>query len=297
MPGHRQRAARPRGRSCFRGRLADPPRRHAGACNLQIIARQQDEFAARSRGCRRNATSSASSLSGSLCRPHAGSRGPGPVRRRGAPVQHPRLRPRGLARAVARRIVQLRAEIIGYGEQRDAKLKEHELIQRDLVGVRNLYRQNLVQISRLSQLEREAAALEGARGQLTAQIAQAEGKISEIELQILQVTEDLRAEAMKELREIQARGASSSSARSRPRTSSSAWTSARRSRLGAPDADPHGRRGDQRSGAAMLIVPTGEAIQLEARVSTQDYDQVSWVRRVVRLHASTSAPRRADRGG
>ena len=58
---------------------------------------------------------------------------------------------------------------------------------------------------RLSALEREAASLEGQRGQLVAGVAQSEGKIAETSLQIIQVDEEMRAEVMKELREIQAR--------------------------------------------------------------------------------------------
>lgn len=111
----------------------------------------------------------------------------------------------GLKSQLLKRASQLRSEIEGYTDQRTAKIKEHAFIQRELVGVRDLYKQNLVQITRLSQLEREGASLDGARGQLTAQIAQVEGKIAEIKLQVLQLTEDLRSEAMKELREIQGR--------------------------------------------------------------------------------------------
>ena len=47
--------------------------------------------------------------------------------------------------------------------------------------------------------------LVGERGQLIASLAQAKGKISEIELQIIQIDEDMRAETMRDLRELQAR--------------------------------------------------------------------------------------------
>jgi HlyD family secretion protein len=193
----------------------------------------------------------------------------------------------GLRAQLQKRVGQLHSEITGYREQRDAKIKEHELIQRDLVGVRALYRQNLVQISRLSQLEREAASLEGARGQLTAQIAQAEGKIAEIELQILQVVEDLRAEAMKELRDIQARSGELTERRV------AAEDQLRRVDIRAPVGGfVHQMQTHTVGGVisaaepAMLIVPSGEALQLEARVATPDYDQVSLGQHVlVRLQA------------
>jgi membrane fusion protein, type I secretion system len=60
-----------------------------------------------------------------------------------------------------------------------------------------------VQIQRVTALERDAARLEGERGQLIASTAQAKGKISEIELQILQIDQDLRSEVAKDLREVQ----------------------------------------------------------------------------------------------
>ena len=69
--------------------------------------------------------------------------------------------------------------------------------------MRDLWRKNLVQIQRLTALERDAARLEGERGQLIAATAQAKGKISEIELQILQIDHDLRSEVAKDLREVQ----------------------------------------------------------------------------------------------
>ncbi len=46
----------------------------------------------------------------------------------------------------------------------------------------------------MTALERDGARLEGERGQLTASIASAKGKIAETQLQILQVDAEMRAE-------------------------------------------------------------------------------------------------------
>ena len=54
----------------------------------------------------------------------------------------------------------------------------------------------------MTALERDAARLEGERGALISRIAQAKGKITETELQILQIDQDLRTEVGKELAEI-----------------------------------------------------------------------------------------------
>src|SRR5690606_20647068 len=106
---------------------------------------------------------------------------------------------------LAERVTQLKEEVRGLTGQTNAKATEIELIGRELQAVRGLWEKNLVSISRLTQLERESTRLEGERGQLTAATAQAKGRISEVELQILQLDQDLRSEVAKELREIQAR--------------------------------------------------------------------------------------------
>ena len=68
--------------------------------------------------------------------------------------------------------------------------------------MRDLWAKNLVQINRLTSLEREEARLDGERGQLIAGAAEAKGKITETELQILQIDQELSSDVAKELREI-----------------------------------------------------------------------------------------------
>jgi HlyD family secretion protein len=100
------------------------------------------------------------------------------------------------------RVAQLGEEITGLTAQQNSKTKEIALLERELTGVRDLWKQNLVQLSRLTALEREAARLDGERGQLIAAAAQAKGKIAETALQILQIDQDLASEVAKELREV-----------------------------------------------------------------------------------------------
>ena len=101
------------------------------------------------------------------------------------------------------RIGQLKEEIQGLTQQAEAKKGEIELIARELEGVRYLWTKNLIPIMRLTQLEREGVRLKGEHGQLTASMAQARAKITETELQIIQIDQELRSEVAKELREIQ----------------------------------------------------------------------------------------------
>jgi HlyD family secretion protein len=94
---------------------------------------------------------------------------------------------------------QLQDEIKGYLGQVEAKKKEVDFVQKELAGVRTLWEKNLVPITRLTALERDAARIEGERSQLSGAIAQAKGKIAEIQLQIIQVDQDLRSEVGKDL--------------------------------------------------------------------------------------------------
>ena len=103
---------------------------------------------------------------------------------------------------LAERIAQLRQEIEGLEGQIVAKGRESELIGNELEGTRTLWKKNLVPIDRLSALERNAARLDGERGALVAASAQTKGKITETELQIIQVDQELRSEVARELADI-----------------------------------------------------------------------------------------------
>ena len=74
------------------------------------------------------------------------------------------------------RITQLQDEIQGLTAQQDAKAREIALIGKELEGVRELWKNNLVQITRMTALERDGARLEGERGQLIASVAQAKAR-------------------------------------------------------------------------------------------------------------------------
>jgi HlyD family secretion protein len=103
---------------------------------------------------------------------------------------------------LSERIAQLGEEITGLTAQQNSKVKEIALIERELAGVRELWKQNLVQLTRLTALEREATRLDGEHGQLIAAAAQAKGKIAETSLQILQIDQDIASDVAKELREV-----------------------------------------------------------------------------------------------
>ncbi|MFC5557032.1 biotin/lipoyl-binding protein, partial [Methylobacterium iners] len=103
------------------------------------------------------------------------------------------------------RVVQLRHDIDGLTQRIAATEREITLIGSELKGVRELFAKNLIPLSRVTALERDAIRLEGEHGQLIASTASARGKITETELQILQIDGDMRTEVSKELADIRGR--------------------------------------------------------------------------------------------
>lgn len=102
-------------------------------------------------------------------------------------------------------VAQSKEEIEGYFIRERAKAQEITLIEPELKGTRELWSKKLIPIGKLTALEREAARLEGERGQLISLISQTKGKIAETELKILQIDNDMRDEVGKELREVEAK--------------------------------------------------------------------------------------------
>ena len=174
------------------------------------------------------------------------------------------------------RISQLQEQILGLEDQVAAKRREIKLIGEELIGVRELWKKNLVQITRVTSLERDAARLEGERGALVSNIAQTRGKITETELQILQIDQDLRSEVSKSLSDIRARNSEYVEKKI------AAEDQLRRIDIRAPqDGIVHQLTAHTVGGVIlpqgepiMLIVPAADALTAEVRIAPQDIDQV-----------------------
>ncbi|MBW9051122.1 HlyD family type I secretion periplasmic adaptor subunit [Rhizobium mesosinicum] len=100
-------------------------------------------------------------------------------------------------------IAQLREQISGLDVQQEAKGEEIGLVGKELEGLRRLFEVGGITMSQVNALERNAARLRGERGQLIASMAAAHGRIAEIELQLLQVDQSMRAEVAAELRDVE----------------------------------------------------------------------------------------------
>jgi HlyD family secretion protein len=173
------------------------------------------------------------------------------------------------------RIDQLQEEARGLAAQQAAKDQELGLIGRELVGVKELWSKSLIQLTRLTALEREQARLQGERGQLIAGAAQIKGKIAETELQIIQVDQDLSSDVAKELREIEAKIGEFAERKV------AAEDQLKRIEIRAPQDGTvfqlavHTVGGVIAAGdAIMLIVPHADNLIVEAKVNPQDIDQL-----------------------
>jgi HlyD family secretion protein len=126
------------------------------------------------------------------------------------------------------------------------------------------------------QLQRDQTRLQGERGQFIADIARARGKISETELQIIQVDQDFRTEVLKDLREAQGK-----IAEFKERVTA-AEDQLKRVDLRAPQTGivhqlaVHTVGGVIANGeTVMQIVPRADELVVEAKVAPNDIDQVA----------------------
>jgi len=173
------------------------------------------------------------------------------------------------------RIQQYQQEIEGLKSQIDAKTREIALIHEELKGVAALWEKNLVQLTRLISLKRDATRLEGEHGSLVANIAQTKGKISETELQILLIDQQLKSEVSNNLGEVRAKLTELEERKV------AAEDQLRHVDIRAPqDGIVHQLAVHTIGGVVtpgesiMLIVPVADFLRVEGRVSPNEIDQV-----------------------
>lgn len=173
------------------------------------------------------------------------------------------------------RMGQLRDEIVGLEEQKRANEKQAEIARGELTELRGLLQKGLLQKPRVTALERELARTEGAIGALVAQISQSRGKISETELQILQIDKDFASEVGRELRDVDTRIGELEERRI------AAEDQLGRVEIRAPIAGVVHQLNVHTVGGVVapnepvtLIVPSDDRLIVEAKLSPRDIDQV-----------------------
>jgi len=172
------------------------------------------------------------------------------------------------------RIRGLQEEIAGNTAQAAAKSQEIELIGKELASLLTLEERQLVTTSKMMALRREAARLEGEKAQLQAAAGRSRGQIAEIEVQKLNIDSQAKSEVVKDLREVEARLGELSERRI------AAEDQLKRIDVLSPvDGLVHQMSIFTVGGVVttseplMLIVPEGDDLVIEAKISPRDIDQ------------------------
>ncbi len=101
-----------------------------------------------------------------------------------------------------RRLEQIAAQVDGVKAQVTSQQTQTALINQELTDRRTLLAKGLTQSATVLELERQIAELEGSSGELRASMASAEGRATEVELEILRLEALRREEANTQLRDI-----------------------------------------------------------------------------------------------
>lgn len=102
---------------------------------------------------------------------------------------------------MAKRKGQIAAQIDGLDAQYAAITTQLGFIEEELTGQLDLQKKGLAQLPKVLALQREQAGLQGSLGEIVAAKAQSEGRITELEIEILKLTAQLREEAIAQLSE------------------------------------------------------------------------------------------------
>jgi len=178
-------------------------------------------------------------------------------------------------------LAQLTNEIRGLEAQLTSNRGQAALIKKELEGVEQLFRQQLVPIQRLSLLQRDAARLDGEEGKYISTIAKTKGRIAETTLQIISLDQAMHTEVATDLREVQGKIGELSERKV------AAEDQLKRVDIRAPqDGLVHQMTVHTVGGVVtpaepiMLIVPQTDELVVEAHVMPADIDQLRVGQRV-----------------
>lgn len=174
-----------------------------------------------------------------------------------------------------RQIGQLQAKAQGLRSQKHSRDRLATLFRAELEDFEALLKEGYAEKQKVRELERNLAQTEGQRGELLSELAATELQISETRLKILQLQKEMQREVAKELGEVQA---DLFSLREKLQSLQDTVT---RTVVRAPDAGMvlnlavHTVGAVLRPGDRILdIVPQGEKLIVEARISPIDIDRV-----------------------
>lgn len=99
------------------------------------------------------------------------------------------------------RVSQLNQQIGGFGQQIDSNTRQQALIADELADMKSLHDQGYAPLTRVRALERNAAALDGERGALQANVARAQDQIGETRTQIVSLQRQQMEDVARQLSE------------------------------------------------------------------------------------------------
>lgn len=181
----------------------------------------------------------------------------------------------GRKKQLEEKTAQLAEEIKGDTIQLQAIDDATALVNEELEATEELYARKLVTMQKINSLKREKTDLDGNRGGRVAARAQAEGKIAEINLQILQLDADQSADNSKDLTDVEAKIAEMEERRI------AALDQLQRLDVKAPlsgrvyQLSVHTVGGVVNPGEPlMLLAPDNRALTVEGKIATRNVDQV-----------------------
>ena len=182
----------------------------------------------------------------------------------------------GNTEVLEQRIEQLKSRIIGLQAMKEAKQELSQSFGEELADVRSLLEDGFSDKNRLRELERAYASLRGEVAELGANIASTEMQIGETRMEILQYDRQFRSEVVTELSETQSR---LKDIRERNTALQDIVT---RTVVRAPEAGIINGLQIHTVGAVLNpgvriadIIPQGDELLIEAKVSLIDIDRVS----------------------
>jgi HlyD family secretion protein len=180
------------------------------------------------------------------------------------------------------RIGQLNQEIDGLVAQQKGKQVEVDLVNKELASLQRLSDQGSVAATKVYDLQRESASVTAELGNIVSSIAQVHGKITETELQVIQVDDDKSSEVSEQLRQAQ------SDQGQFLERQIAAEDDLKRIDVRAPQSGIVDQLTVHSAGAVigagetiMRVVPDKDALIAELKLPPQDIDQVSLGQHVV----------------
>lgn len=113
----------------------------------------------------------------------------------------------GTVDLLQQKITQLQRTIDGLEAQKESRETQVKLIREELKSLESLLRKGLMNKSRVLELQRGSAQLDGEIGDVTAQIGRAQQQISEAQMQIIQTQQQFREDVVSQLRTAESRAA------------------------------------------------------------------------------------------